>query len=121
MRNQLSLKCTFPSFAREDGSEDQEAPPSVNLLLLRETFTKFPGRPFVDASADDFLPDDDFCLFESTLSTKSPTAVALFVGVRTLISSFDDLTSDCTLLSSALDGVLSLVDFLGTYIEESLA
>lgn len=51
----MNGKCTFPSFAREAGSEDQEAPPSVNRLLLRETFTKFAGRPFVDAG---------FCLLE---------------------------------------------------------
>nr|GEZ53300.1 hypothetical protein [Tanacetum cinerariifolium] len=55
-------KGTFPSLAREDGSEDQEAPPSVNRLLLSETLTKFPGKPLADASADDFLPDDGFCL-----------------------------------------------------------
>lgn len=36
---------TFPSFAREDGSEDHEMLPSVNLLLLGRTLTKLPGSP----------------------------------------------------------------------------
>nr|GEU50302.1 At4G36440-like protein [Tanacetum cinerariifolium] len=57
-------KGTFSSLAREDGSEDQEAPPFVNHLLLSKTLTKFPGKPLADASADDFLSNDGFCLLE---------------------------------------------------------
>nr|GEW91712.1 protein heat-stress-associated 32 [Tanacetum cinerariifolium] len=47
-------KGTFPSLAGEDGSEDQEAPPSVNRLLLSETLTKFPGVCTLLSTLDDF-------------------------------------------------------------------
>lgn len=99
----MSIKCTFPSFAREEGSEDQEAVvASVNRLLLRETLTRFPGRPFAGASAVDFLPEDSFCLLWLTeMSTTSP----LFAGVFTSLEDGDG------------DGIRSLVDFLGTCVQ----
>nr|GEZ19998.1 hypothetical protein [Tanacetum cinerariifolium] len=137
-------KGTFPSLAREDGSEDQEAPPSVNRLLLSKTLTKFHGVCTLLSTLDDFtigssldtiLSLVDFCgtcgkgTFPSLAredgseDQEAPPSVnrlllietlTKFPGVCTLLSTLDDFT-----IGSSLYIVLSLVDFHGTCVKWS--
>lgn len=96
----------------EDGSEDHETLPSVDLLLLEETFIKFPGNPWLATSPDNFF-STDLRPVELSISTKSLLAESFFTDAVALLSSMDDF-EDIALFFS-LDGNLLLVDFLGAY------
>lgn len=88
----------------EDGSEDHETLPAVDLLLLEETFIKFPGNPWLATSPDNFF-STDLRPVELSISTKSLLAESFFTDAVALLPA----------LFFPLDGNLLLVDFLGTY------
>lgn len=78
--NNISMKHTFPSFAKDDGRVCQETLPSVHFLLEGTTLTKLTRfRPLV--VSEDFLKTGGRCLTVLSESSAAALTMPFFTGV----------------------------------------
>lgn len=101
----IDMNHTFPSFARENGSDAQETLPSVHFLLPGTTLTRLP-KDVLWVASDVLLITGAGCLFDLSGSSKVELALLFLAGVWTLLSS---LSSSFSLVLGFLWGTCNCI------------